>query len=121
MAATEDLDALNILVGFGSTRVDETNDLRVDFGGGYSQRASDGIHPTRQKWNIIYDNLTTADLTTLLDFLRPLQSSTPFLWTPPRQSTALQWTVERNSLSERPKVGGALSDVAVVFVQEFDL
>ena len=121
MAATEDLDAKGIEIGFGSTRVDETNDLRVDFGGNYSQRASDGINSAKQKWNIIYDNLTTANLTTLLDFLRPLQSNTPFLWTPPRQSIPLQWTVERNSLAERPKTGNVVSDVAVVFVQEFDL
>ena len=121
MAATENLDALNIPIGLGSVRQDKTNDLRVDFGDGYSQRGRDGINPTKQEWAIIWDNLTTASLVILMDFLRPLQSNVPFLWTPPRQSVQLQWTVVKNTLRERPKVGNAVSDVRVRFQQEFDL
>lgn len=121
MAATEDLDALDILVGFGTRRIDQNNDIRVEFGGNYSQRASDGINSTKQVWRIVYDNLTTASLVTLLDFLRPLKSTTAFLWTPPRQSEALQWTVKKDSLGEVPKIGNAVSDVRATFIQEFDL
>jgi len=121
MAATADLDAEEIDPGFGTSRVDDDNTLRVDFGGNYSQRSSDGINSKRQLWTVVYDNLTTADLVKLMDFLRPLGSTTAFLWTPPRQSTQLQFTVERGSLTETPKVGNAVSDVNVTYKQEFDL
>ncbi len=120
MAATEDLDALGILVGFGSRRIKDDNELRVDFGGNYSQRAADGINSSRQKWNIVWDNLTSANLITLMDFLEALGSHIAFLWTPPRQSTPLQWTIERGTLSEDPQEF-MTSTVRVRFIQEFDL
>lgn len=118
---TADLDALIIPVGLGSRRIDQNNDLRSDFGGNYSQRGSKGINSTRQVWGIVYDNLTTASLVRLLEFLRPLKSVTIFTWTPPRQSTALKWTVQKDSLGEVPKIGNAVSDVKTIFIQEFDI
>lgn len=121
MAATESLDALGIDPSFGSSNNSKVTTLRSDFGSGYSQRGRANLNAAKQTWSLNFDNLTTVQHTSLRALLDTLGSDIGVLWTPPRQSVQLQWTVIEGSVTETPKTGGTVSDISFQLQQEFDL
>ena len=54
----------------------------AQFGDGYSQDASIGLNPERQKWPVSVSGFR-AQLQPVVDFVRDHSGSTPFYWTPP--------------------------------------
>ena len=61
------------------------------FGDGYSQRTPDGINYQTKSWTINYENITTAELTTIRTFINKVGDGEYFTWTPPDESTSLKW------------------------------
>lgn len=120
MAATEDLDALGIKVGRGTTGRERYRTRRVEFEG-YSQRVGDGLNSQQQRWTVLYDKLVQADYNTLIAFFRARGATEAFLWTPPLEAAQLQWTIAEDSLNSLPQIGSAAATLRLTFVQEFDL
>lgn len=58
----------------------------VQFGDGYIQRSSDGIHPTREKWSLTFKSIPDADWVAMRDFLTS-NVGYSFDWTPPGEET----------------------------------
>lgn len=53
---------------------------KVGFGDGYEQRSADGLNPNPDKWLLNWDELTDADITTLLSFFDGLGGVATFTW-----------------------------------------
>jgi phage-related protein len=56
---------------------------KVGFGDGYEQRAADGLNNNPDKWSLSWDELTAAEIATLLDFFDGLGGVTAFSWQSP--------------------------------------
>lgn len=63
--------------------------LTAGFGDGYSQRAQDGLNANPQSWELSYQELTDAEVQTLLDFFEGLGGVSNFTWQP-KYSTAVK-------------------------------
>lgn len=91
--------------------------LTARFGDGYSQRAEDGINATVYSWDVTYENLTTAEKDTIVNFLEGEKGVNVFLWTPPRESTQYkvicqEWNTQL--------VEAVYWNVTATFTREFD-
>jgi len=55
----------------------------VRFGDGYRLRRRVGINNVTEKYNLLFDKLTDADLASIVSFLSAAKGVDYFLWTPP--------------------------------------
>ena len=124
MAATEDLDALQIAqTALPAPGTKEKNDDRVDrqeYGDGLSQRVQSGLNTERSDWTYVLVNIDNADIQIIRTFLKAHGPAAGFLWTPPGESTPKQWTTDPGSLQVSPNKG-LTSNLSATFHQEFDL
>jgi len=91
--------------------------LTSGFGDGYEQRFTDGLNMIKQTFNVTYTD-TSTNINTIYDFLKNLGGVDIFQWTPPRQSTELDWTCAKWS---RKFVGSDVDQLTATFIQVFDL
>ena len=66
--------------------------LRVQFGDGYEMTRSDGVNTEVDSRNLVLENLTTTEATTLRTFLRAIKGWDHFTHTFPND-TAKKWKV----------------------------
>lgn len=59
----------------------------------YEQRHSDGIHSTKQEWNLVWKDIDDAQYDVLWDFYMLHVDGDAFLWTPLRQTEELSFKV----------------------------
>lgn len=91
----------------------------AQFGGGYSQRTPDGINYQGRKYSIVYDNLTAAELTTMITFFDHIGTGAYFNWTPPGYAVPLKWVLDGGvNISAR---SGDLYNIVFSCKQTFDL
>lgn len=103
---------------YGSSAQKKPRVLTSNFGDGYSQRAAAGINPLSQVWQLSWSALSTTDANTLDAFFVAKGGHTAFLWTPPRESTALKWICQEWSRS----ISHPNNDsITATFIQVFDL
>lgn len=72
--------------------------LVAQFGDGYAQRRPDGINTQEEMWNLQFDNRTAAQAAAIDAFLKARNGVDVFVWTPPRNTTALnvicpEWSI----------------------------
>src|SRR4051794_9813207 len=68
--------------------------IQMRLGDGYSQRAPDGLNPVEWKGNIVYENMSLTDFTTLVTFLDTIGSWGTFDYQPPGASGASKFSVD---------------------------
>ncbi len=64
------------------------------FNDGFVQRHSEGIQSAKQKWTLVWKNITEVQYAELWDFFELHEDGDAFLWTPLWQDTELQWIVK---------------------------
>ena len=64
---------------------------QVQFGSGYSQRATFGINQDPKVWTLQWENRTATDANTIEDFLEARGGVQSFNWSPPDESTTYKW------------------------------
>lgn len=93
--------------------------LESQFGDGYSQRAADGINSVVVKGKIVHENITTAELNTLLAFWNTQGRILPFTLTIPYSGVATKMRfVSSLNISA---LAGDIYNVSVDVIQTFDL
>ena len=92
---------------------------RVAFGNGYEQRAPDGLNAKRDAWTLVYENLTSTQLSTMTAFFDGLAGATYFTWAAYGDSSSKNWITKGTySLSVS---GGNVFTLSVPIEQVFDL
>lgn len=92
--------------------------LRANFGGGYSQRAGDGLNANLRKYSISWQNFSDADIATLRTGFRALEGYIAFDWTPPKDTLAGKFICPNwNTPISRPNA----STMSATFVEVADL
>lgn len=119
MAATQTLPAIPI--SFTSEVPITYRFNRVQFGGGYSQRSTDGLNTKSKNWNVVWEGITTTQANTLESFFDGLNGGVEaFLWTDPLTEVEKQYTLGDGGFHRVP-IGHDSERVTATFVQEFDL
>lgn len=67
--------------------------FEAQFGDGYAQRSTNLINNIKKEWKLTFKNRTESDIATIIAFFEDTNSVTPFTWTPPGESTALDVVV----------------------------
>lgn len=61
----------------------------IKYGDGYEQRALDGLHADLQRWELSFQDRTTAEIDAVEAFFVSNQTAVfPFIWTPPSSGVA---------------------------------
>lgn len=95
--------------------------ITAQFGGGYMQRADDGINDKREMWIIQYDNLNQTDRDTLWVFIDIVKTSKIIEWTAPGDLVEKKWIIDpENTISEQAKAG-SIYTVSFTLRRMFDL
>jgi len=68
---------------------------KVGFGDGYEQRTADGLNPNPDKWNLSWEELTDAEIDTLLSFFDDLDGITSFTWQSPYAATVKKYICDK--------------------------
>lgn len=93
--------------------------LSAVYGDGYEQRAPDGLNYERDSWNVVWENVTTAELGTIMTALRATQGVDYINWTAPGDSVQKKWVVQ-GKIGRSAKSGGIYT-VSCTLKQVFDL
>lgn len=102
-----------------SNKETEYRTLVTNFGGGYTQRAADGINFRREKWSLIFEGLDATERQTLRDFFDGLGAHITFDWQPPNSPSTKKWRVK--SRVKEQVFAGDIFNMSVDVIEEFDL
>ncbi len=97
----------------------KANIIEAPFGDGYSQRTPQGINHISDNWTVPWNALENDEAQTLIIFLKA-HYTLPFLWTPPRESTAKKFKCSQLSYSPSSNSQDCM-DVSATFEQVFDI
>lgn len=64
---------------------------KAQFGDGYMQRVSDGLNTVQEKWNVVWNNLTTDQSDTIRSFFEARGGVEAFFWTAPDSTTTKKY------------------------------
>lgn len=104
-----------IPLSFSADLTQQTQSFTNQFGDRQSQRFRLGRRPTKQMWSLRWELLNVADKETLRTFFETLAGVDPFQWTPPGQTTELNFVVTRYKETPRNAVWGIEIDVEQVY------
>lgn len=97
------------------------NTIVAQYGDGYMQRAGDGINKKREKWSLIFDNLTQTERDTLATFIDQVQMADTIEWTAPGDLTEKKFIIDPESeITEIAKTGDIYS-LSLTIMRVFDL
>lgn len=97
------------------------NTIVAQYGDGYMQRAGDGINKKREKWSLMYDNLTQVQRDALALFIDQVEMSDTIEWTAPGDLTEKKWIIDPESeITEVAKTGDVYS-LTFTIMRVFDL
>jgi phage-related protein len=68
---------------------------KIGYGDGYEQRSAKGLNNNLEKWNLTWDDLTDAEIATLLDFFDALNGVATFSWQSPYASTPKKYVCDK--------------------------
>lgn len=89
------------------------------FGDGYSQRAADGLNSKKLRLRVIHENITQAELNTLMTFWNSVGRVSPFYVVNPYDG--LTYKVRFNSPFSVTPHAGSIYSVSAELIQTFDL
>jgi phage-related protein len=92
--------------------------LETRYGNGYSQRARDGINNVIAKWNVSWEGLTYADMSTITTAIDTSAGVDYFTWQPPGDTVTRKWIVRSRSYR---MLSGDIYSVSCTLEQCFDL
>lgn len=90
--------------------------FRAQFGDGYAQTAPDGINYKVDTWEVVYENLSSSERTTLWSAIDTVGAVDYFTWTPPGGSST-KWKIV-GEVQETP-VSGDIYTVSFNLEQVF--
>ncbi|MBS7812345.1 phage tail protein [Roseococcus pinisoli] len=93
--------------------------FEAEFGNGYKQRTLDGTNPRRDKWTLIWTNLSKDEADAIENFMIETKCVTAFYWLSPRDTVTKKWTVQPKW--ERTQVEGDTDTFQCVIIQDFTL
>lgn len=96
-------------ISITSTKQRKHRTLSAQFGDGYSQEAPDGINAKYDEWNIVYQNLSTADRAVLWGVIDAVGSWDYLTWTPVGESVSKKWKITADGVSEMLQAGNVYS------------
>lgn len=100
-----------------STAIEISPKLKiVQMGDGYIQSSSDGIHPTREKWSLVFRSISDADYAAIAQFLRD-NLGYAFNWTPPGETTPRRFLCSEPW--KREYVSYNVNNVSVTLIEVF--
>ena len=101
-----------------STSTEVTPKLKLmQLGDGYLQRSSDGIHPTREKWSLVFAKIVDADYVAIRDFIKA-NIGYSFDWTPPGEETARKFLCTEPL--KREFVSYNVNNLSATFLEVFE-
>ncbi|MGH6646209.1 phage tail protein [Aquabacterium sp.] len=92
--------------------------LEVKYGNGYSQRAGDGYNKQTESWNLTWDNITLAQLSTLRSAFDAAGGVANFTWMALGDSVDKKWIVKKHSRSVK---SGSVYTLSATLERVFDL
>ena len=110
---------LTTKISQSSTKNLQTNLLVAKFGDGYEQRTPNGINYTKQQWNISWENITLADLTTIEAAIASARyGADAFTWTPFNEASQKKFKYQTHDVTF---LSGDLCTVSMQIIQVYDL
>lgn len=68
---------------------------KIGFGDNYEQRVADGLNANPDKWTLNWNELTDAEITSLLAFFDSLGGVATFTWQSPYATTAKKYVCDK--------------------------
>lgn len=94
--------------------------LISQFGQGFTQYANDGPNSQYDEWQLTFENLTSANRSTLSTFYETNGCVTWFSWTAPGDASSKKWRIVKDTYSESV-LSGSLYTISFTVQQCFDL
>jgi phage-related protein len=107
----------NIAPDYGASKKAQPNVRSIQFGSGYSQRATFGINQDPKVWSLSWENRTATDTNTIEDFLEARGGVESFSWSPPDDTATYKWVCQ-DWIKTMPYSN--LFNVAATFIQVFE-
>ncbi len=107
----------NIAPDYGASKKAQPNVRSIQFGSGYSQRATFGINQDPKVWTLSWQNRNAADTNAIEDFLEDRGGVESFNWSPPDETNTYKWLCQ-DWTKTMPYPN--LFNVAATFVQVFE-
>lgn len=91
----------------------------VRFGNGYEQRVPMGINYKRDVWQVTWEGLTSAEKTTIVNFLEAISDGSYTNWTTPYDAVSKKFVLDGEwSIQD---IGGNIYAVSCTLRQVYDL
>ena len=81
----------DIAPDYGASKQAQPRVNEIQFGSGYSQRATFGKNRDKKVWQLSWTNRTESDVNEIEDFLENRQGVEAFNWSPPDDSSSYVW------------------------------
>lgn len=94
--------------------------LISQFGQGFAQYANDGPNSQYDEWQLIFENLSSANRSTLSTFYETNGCVIWFTWTAPGDSSSKKWRIVKDTFNESVS-SGSLYNISFTIQQCFDL
>jgi len=107
----------NIAPDYGASKKAQPNVRSIQFGSGYSQRATFGINQDPKVWSLSWQNRTATDTNTIEDFLEARKGVESFSWSPPDETTTYKWVCQDWT---KTMPYSNLFNITATFVQVFE-
>jgi phage-related protein len=92
--------------------------LMSQYGNGYSQRAPDGINNAIHSWDVVWDNLTASEFTTVVNAIEAAKGADYFTWQAPGDAASKKYVISAYSKSA---LAGEIYSVSATLKQVFDV
>ena len=102
-----------------SSSVVSYNVLRIKFGNGIEQRSKDGINNRVETWNLVWENMSLAEMNDLVTFFDNLAGVYYFTWVPFGDTVTKKFILE-GQLAKTPRSGN-MYNVSGTVTQTYDL
>ena len=104
-----------------SAKTYKFNTIIAQYGDGYMQRAGDGINKKREKWSLVYDNLTQTERDQLALFIDQVQMADTIEWTAPGDLTEKKFIIDPESEVVEVAKTGDIYSLTLTIMRVFDL
>lgn len=81
----------DIAPDFGASKQARPRVNEIQFGSGYSQRASFGLNRDKKIWTLSWNFRTESEANQIEDFLEEREGIQHFDWSPPDETATYQW------------------------------
>ena len=102
---------------YGASKKAQPKVRIVEFGSGYSQRATFGINQDPKVWSLSWENRTATVTNTIEDFLEARKGVESFNWSPPDEATAYKWICQQWT---KTMPYSNLFNITATFIQVFE-